>query len=57
MAAPISLRLEKMLEVFDRRGLLVEAVTVKGEEIHLTIAQPKGGAKTASADLVNWKRT
>ena len=57
MALPLASRLGKMLEECNRHGLLVESVSTKGDEIHLTIAQPKGGAKTASADLVNWKRT
>lgn len=56
MGTPIDRRLEKLLEMSDRRGLLVEAVTVKGDEIRIVYAQPKARGKTADADLVDWGR-
>ena len=54
MGAPIDQRLEKLLALSDKRGMIVEAVQVRGNEIMITYATTK--PKTADADLINWSR-
>lgn len=54
MGTPIDRKLEKLLDLSDRKGLTVERVLVKGDEIQIIYATPK--AKTVDADLIDWRR-
>lgn len=54
MSAPIDQRVEKLLAMSDKRGLIVDTLRVKGNEIEIIYATAK--AKTADADLINWRR-
>ena len=54
MSAPIDERVDRLLAMSDRRGMVVETVRVKGNEIEIIYATVK--PKTADADLINWRR-
>ena len=54
MIAPIDERVDRLLAMSDRRGMVVETVRVKGNEIEIIYATAK--PKTADADLINWRR-
>lgn len=54
MGAPIDQRLEKLLALSDKRGMVVDTVRVRGNEIEIVYATTK--PKTADADLIDWSR-
>lgn len=54
MGAPIDQRLEKMLALSDKRGMIVNTIRVRGTEIEITYVT--GKLKTDDADLIDWAR-
>ena len=56
MAAPIDQRVEKLLALSDKHGMIVDTLCVNGNQILITYATTKPKAATADADLIDWSR-
>ena len=56
MATPIDQRVEKLLALSDKRGMIVDTLCVNGNQILITYATAKPKTATADADLIDWSR-
>lgn len=56
MATPIDQRVEKLLALSDKRGMIVDTLCVNGNQILITYATQKPKTSTTDADLINWNR-
>ncbi len=56
MSAPIARRVESLLDMSDKRGLIVEKVLVKGDTIEIVYLHQAAKPKGTDPDLIDWRR-